>query len=184
MKQIVAAKGPIHMHRLLPWKFLPPLNCCEWGSQKARQNESIWKCIWNDGISVYEYRIASARCKCSETNWTCDPHPSNRDFQHLVSSRMTVVWILWQWTWKHRSDEEWQWLPHNSPGCSLGREGGLAVCVQMRWCCGGLILYVFWGSGEMGPGVLVPSILCTGIWNWGVRTDGNWNRAEWSVRML
>ncbi len=33
--------------------------------------------------------------------------------------------------------------------------------------------YVFWGSGEMGPGVFVPSILCAGIWNWGVRTDGN-----------
>lgn len=28
----------------------------------------------------------------------------------------------------------------------------------------------------MGPGVLVPSMLCTGIWNWGVRTDGNWKR--------
>lgn len=36
--------------------------------------------------------------------------------------------------------------------------------------------YVFWGSGEMGPGVLVPSILWTGIWNWGVRTEGNWKR--------
>lgn len=37
-------------------------------------------------------------------------------------------------------------------------------------------VYVFWGSGEMGPGVLVPSRLWTGIWNWEFRTDGNCDR--------
>lgn len=36
------------------------------------------------------------------------------------------------------------------------------------------ILYVFWGSGERGPGVLVPSRLCTGTENWvELSTDGN-----------
>lgn len=39
----------------------------------------------------------------------------------------------------------------------------------------------------MGPGVLVPSKLCTGIWNWGVSTDGNWEGKKetlaWSVAL-
>lgn len=35
--------------------------------------------------------------------------------------------------------------------------------------------YVFCGSGEIGPGVLVPSRLCTGTENWlELRTDGNY----------
>lgn len=35
--------------------------------------------------------------------------------------------------------------------------------------------YVLGGSGESGPGVVVPSRLCTGKVNWVLSTEGNCN---------
>lgn len=141
--------------------------------KKARQNKSMHKGV---GISVCEYTTDSSARECYETNWTSRRSDS-------PSTQQAVVWIVWQWTLQHQSDGEWRWLSSHVIVLDVGAgDRAVSGCVcpyaVMQWgvCVfgGGLeVSYVFWGSGEMGPGVLVPSILCTGIWNWGVRTVGN-----------
>ena len=112
--------------------------------------------------------------------WRCYLHPSNLDSSAPPSTQQIVVNFkapVWGGERSRRSS-------HSSVLDVGAGDGALEWWVWESFDCLGpntvmlwtVELYVFWGSGEMGPGVLVPSVLNTGIWNWGVRTDGNWNR--------
>lgn len=155
-KQIVAADGPIPMQTLLPWKFFPQLNCCDWESQNARWKKST------------RARGKMAPMCTSARQHLCGPN----------AARGTVMWI--ECDLKGGKDEERQKMSSHIIVLDVraGDEaagGGQYVAAWIQTAMT-KVIYVFWGSGEMGPGVLVPSRLWTGIWNWGVRTDGNWNR--------
>lgn len=167
----LAAEGSVHMHICFHLKTKTSL-LSTFVTKGAQKSQTPWQVCYywdtgnNDHVCVKQSSHKAGLPTLLHTP-ECSVNPAAENFKAPEQSETNTQ------------------LSHHCPGCGVKVEqewekgGCLAFWVQICWCWGQedtAYSYVFWGSGEMGPGVLVPSTLCIGIWNWGVTTDGNWKR--------